>query len=186
MTQQALRSRTVALVGEIQRLPYVWPGPPDAAAARQAGAGTCASKHALLAEELDALGVASQPLLMVGPLVPPALAGAADLRDGAALLEVHECLTVLTPWAGPVRVDITWDPPLVAHGLAATLSWEGASDMITAVDATGPGWSVPRRGLRDFKEALRARLYAPGERPQRDRVLAALAAQFSAWRSAGR
>ncbi len=183
MTQEGNRIKTTARVAEIQCLPYLWPGPPDAAAARQARAGTCASKHALLAEELEALGVASLPLLMVGPLVPRQLADAPELRDGTSLLEVHECLTVLTPWAGPLRVDITWDPPLVAHGLPATLNWDGSSDMVTAVDATGPGWSVPRRALRAAKEALRARLYAPGERARRDRTLAALAARFSSLRT---
>ena len=55
--------------------------------------------------------------------------------------------------------------------------------MVTAIEATGPGWSVPRRGLRDAKEALRARLYKPGERAQRDQILAALAAQFTAWKN---
>jgi hypothetical protein len=173
-------------VREIQCVPYLWPAPPDAASARRARAGTCASKHAWLTEELDALGIVSLPLLVVGPLVPRQLADAPDLRDGAALLEVHECLTVLTPWAGPLRVDVTWDPPLAAHGLPATLEWDGSSDMRTAVDATGPGWSLPRDGLRDAKEALRARLYAPGERSRRDRTLAALAARFSAWRTATR
>ena len=180
---QTLQGRTAALVQEIQRLPYVWPAPPDADAARRSRAGTCASKHALLAEELDALGVTSLPLLMAGPLVPRPCADAPVLREGAALLEVHECLTLLTPWAGPLRVDITWDPPLAAHGLPATLGWNGSSDMVTAVEAIGPGWSVPRCNLRDAKEAMRARLYAPGEREVRDRILAALAAQFAAWRS---
>lgn len=75
---------------------------------------------------------------------------------------------------------------LEAYGLPVTLNWDGSSDMVTAIDAMGPGWSVSRSGLRDAKEALRTRLYAPGERARRDRVLAALAAQFSAWRATRR
>ena len=45
-------------------------------------------------------------------------------------------------------------------------------------------WSVPREALRDAKEALRSRLYRPGQREVRDRVLAALGRRFEEWRSA--
>jgi hypothetical protein len=183
VTEERLRASCMALVTHVQRLAYRWPAPPDAASAREAGAGTCASKHALLADELARLGLVSLPLLIVGRLVPSALAHDPELRDGASLVEVHECLTLLAPWAGPLRVDVTWDPPLVAGGLPATLHWDGCSDMATAVEALGAGWSVPRRGLRAAKEALRSRLYAGGERDRRDRILAALSARFAAWRS---
>ncbi len=115
-----LKSQTIALVREVQALPYVWP----------------------------------------------------------ALPEVHECLPVITPWAGPIRVDVTWDPPLIARGLPGTLGWDGESDMMLAVGETGPGWAVPQAGLREAKEALRSRLYGPGERELRDRTLAALAKHF--------
>lgn len=87
--------------------------------------------------------------------------------------------------AGPLRVDVTWDPPLIAHGLPGTLDWNAESDMSLAVGETGPGWSVPREGIRDAKEALRSRLYGPGERELRDRTLAALAKRFEEWRSGG-
>jgi hypothetical protein len=168
----------------VQALPFVWPGTPDAESARRAGAGTCASKHALLAEMLDALGIPSLPLLVVGPLVPTRLAVDPDLAPGRTLLEVHECLTVVTPWAGPVRVDVTFDPVLAAHGLSATLDWDGASDMALAVEAVTPGWSVARPGLRAAKEALRRRLYGAGEREVRDRVLKRLSETYARWRAA--
>jgi hypothetical protein len=134
-----LRARVVALVHEVQAKPYAWPGEPAADAVRQAGTGTCASKHALLAEELAALGVSSSPLLVVGSLVPPVLTTEDDCRDGLSLREVHECLTVQTPWAGPLLVDVTWDPALAAHGLASTRPWDGESDMRLAVDPQGAG-----------------------------------------------
>lgn len=60
----------IAWASRVQQMPYRWPAPPDAASTRDAGAGTCAGKHALLAEELLAAGVHSRPLLVVGPLVP--------------------------------------------------------------------------------------------------------------------
>lgn len=101
----AMRSRIaefVAAACRVQNLPYVWPGPPTASAARQQQAGTCASKHALLAEDLSSLGMESLPLLVAGPLAPAIWP---DLCEKAAgLLEVHECLTVRTPWAGPLLV----------------------------------------------------------------------------------
>jgi hypothetical protein len=178
-----LRARVIALVGWVQELPYVWPTPPDAAFARETNTGTCASKHALLAEELDALGIASLPLLVVGPLVPSPLNDDPEFATGARLPEVHECLTVITPWAGPLRVDVTWDPALAAHGLPATLDWKATADMNLAVGEGGPCWSVPREGLRAAKEALRSRLYRPGERELRDDVLKKLAARFAAWRA---
>ena len=105
-----------------------------------------------------------------------------ELAPGAHLSEVHECLTVLTPWAGPLRVDVTWDPVLIRRGLPGTLDWDGCADMLLAVGEGGPCWSVPREGLREAKEALRSRLYRPGQREVRDRVLAALAQRFVEWR----
>jgi hypothetical protein len=165
-------------------MPYAWPAPPDAASARESGVGSCASKHALLAEELEALALAFFPLFVVGPLVPPMLASDAEFAPGRRLMEVHECLTALTPWAGPLRVDVTWDPPLVRAGLPGTLDWDGQSDMLLAVGEGGPCWAAPREGLREAKEALRARLYGPGQRKVRDRVLAAMVRRFEEWRAA--
>lgn len=178
-----LKPQAIALVRQVQAMPYVWPSPPDAESARSMGTGSCASKHALLAEELGAIGIDSYPLFVVGRLVPDILAGDAELAPGAHLPEVHECLTVVTPWAGPLRVDVTWDPPLIARGLPGTLEWDGQSDMLLAVGETGPGWSVPREGLREAKEALRGRLYGPGELELRERTLAALARRFEGWRA---
>ena len=174
----------IAIVRRIQAMPYAWPSPPDAASARAAGEGSCASKHALLAEELAAIGLQSLPLLVVGSLVPKMLKTDPELAPGAHLSEVHEYVTVLTPWAGPLRVDVTWDPPLVGRGLPGTLDWDGRTDMLLALGEGGPCWSVPRETLREAKEALRSRLYRPGQREVRDRVLAALARRFEEWRSA--
>ncbi len=176
---------TIRLVREVQALPYVWPSPPDAESARKRGVGSCASKHALLALELEAIGISSRPLFVVGPLVPKLLATDPEIAPGAHLSEVHECLTVLTPWAGPLRVDVTWDPLLVKRGLPGTLEWDGKTDMLLAVGEGGPCWAVDREGLRETKEALRARLYRKGQRPVRDQVLAAMAQRFEAWRAEG-
>lgn len=183
--QSHLKSHAINLVREVQALPYVWPAGPHADFARKMWAGSCSSKHALLAEELTSLGIASAPLFVVGKLVPEMLAEEPELAPGAQLPEVHECLTVMTPWAGPLRVDVTWDPPLIERGLPGTLDWDGESDMLLAVGEAGPGWSVAREGLREAKEALRHRLYGPGERELRDRTLAALARRFEEWRSMG-
>lgn len=178
---ETLRERLCAAVEAARVIPYRWPGPPDAAAVDRDGAGTCASKHAWLAERLGPLGLPALPLLVAGPLVPEVLAGDPALRTGRTLLEVHECLTVLTPWAGPLRVDVTWDPPLLARGLPGTRPWSGTTDMVCAVEPRF-AWSVPRAQLRQAKEALRARLAAPGEADARRRVLGALVEQFERWR----
>ncbi|MCH7484458.1 MAG: hypothetical protein IIA90_04840 [Chloroflexi bacterium] len=176
------RLRAVELVSVVQAMPYAWPAPPDAASCRRNGAGSCASKHVLLAEELRAIGIESAPMFVLGPLVPPALVEDSEIAPGAGLQEVHELLTVQTPWAGPLRVDVTWDPPLIAQGLPGTLDWDGAGDMLIAVGEGASCWVAPREALREAKEALRRRLYRAGEREVRDRVLAAMARRFEEWR----
>ncbi len=172
----------VETVARVAALPYVWPCPPDAASARAAGAGSCASKHALLREELAAIGVASRPLFVVGALVPDALAGDPEVAVALGLPEVHECLTVSVPGGGPCLVDVTWDPPLLAAGLAGTRLWDGRSDMVVAVGSPSGWWAPDPERLRAEKEALRSRLYGDGDRERRDRALAAMASRFAEWR----
>lgn len=177
-----LKAALLARVARIQRKPFAWPGEPDAESARGSRTGTCASKHALLAEGLDDLGLSSAPLIVAGRLVPTFLEHDPEFEDAIELQEVHECLVLNTPWAGPLRVDVTWDPPLIAYGLPGTLDWDAQTDMRLAVDGAGAGWTVPRRQLRSAKEALRSRLYTKAERKLRDKTLAALSRRFAAWR----
>jgi len=95
---------------------------------------------------------------MVGKLVPDELVTDPELAPGANLLEVHKCLTVMLPWAGPCRVDVTWDPALVVHGLSGTVGWDGRSDMAVAVGETGPrligGPRWAQAGHGEFEGAL--------------------------------
>lgn len=132
-----------------------------------------------MAERLHSAGLQARPLLVVGPLAPrlwPDLVAVA-----AGLLEVHECLTVLTPWAGPVTVDVTWHPAAVDAGLPGLGDgWDGCSDSPVAVDPAGAGYAVPRSQLRQAKEALRDRLYKGDDRARRDQVLATIARRASA------
>lgn len=169
MSNTALIRRVVL---DVQTMPYRWPAPPSALSARTDGAGTCASKHALLAEELYKIGVPSRPIFCIGPLVPPLRASFGNLRHAADLVEVHELLTVDLPDMGPARIDVTWDPPLLRAGLAGTLDWDGMSDMIPAV---GPvtEWHAPDpERLRESKEKLRKRIYSGDERRRRNAALA--------------
>lgn len=173
-TAQMSSATLIALASAVQQLPYRWPAPPDAASTEAAGAGTCAGKHALLAERLESAGIYSVPLLVVGPLAPSLWPDLVEEADG--LLEVHECLTVLTPWAGPLTVDVTWHPAAVAAGLPGmTAEWDGRRDLPTAVAAIGPGYAVDRSCLRDSKERLRGKMYSPQQRERRDRILAEMA-----------
>lgn len=110
--------------------------------------------------------------MVVGPLAPDVWP---DLRDAAAgLLEVHECLTVETSWAGPVLVDVTWHPDAIRAGLPGTLDWDGASDMRCAVEPVAT-YAVGDAGFREQKELLRGRLYSAAQRETRDRILAEIA-----------
>jgi len=169
MTVEA--ERLISIVTETQRIPYAWPGPPTAAAARQSGQGTCAAKHALLREEVEALGMPCMHLMVVGLLVPSLWP---DLeRASGGLMEVHGCLTVATPWAGPLLVDVTWQPGAVRAGLPGTLGWDGASDMACAVQPIA-SYAVGD-DFRSQKELLRSRLYSTAERSTRDQILAEMA-----------
>lgn len=164
----------VFLAREVQRLPYRWPAPPDAASTEKAQAGSCAGKHALLAQRLQAIGLSCAPLMVVGALAPAIWPDLVDEADG--LLEVHECLTIVTPWAGPLTVDITWHPTAVRAGLPGLgKDWDGCSDVEVAVAVTGCGYAVAESGFREAKEALRARLYSREERQRRDRILKEIA-----------
>lgn len=159
-------------VRAVQELPYAWPAPPDAARTRAAGSGTCAGKHAVLREELAARGFTSKRLMVVGPLAPPLWPDLVERAGG--LMEVHECVTVQTSWAGPLLVDVTWHPAAVRAGLPGTLGWEGTSDMECAVTAM-ISYAVAEDGFREQKELLRSRLYSPAQRAVRDEVLAEMA-----------
>lgn len=174
------------VVEEVMALPYVWPAGSDADWARRAGAGSCSSKHALLADRLAALGVPSRPLFVVGSLVPQVLEDDPRFHDGRHLLEVHECLTVSLTDVGPLTVDVTWDPPLIERGLPGTLQWDGRSDMQIAVGMALAAWAPDPALARQEKEAIRTRLYGPDERTLRDRILAGLSSEFESWRGHSR
>lgn len=168
MTPEAL-ARSAALV---QQYRYVWPAGSDAESTRRNRAGTCAGKHAALTEDLAAYGLIANPMFVVGPLVPELWL---DLQERAGhLLEVHECLSVETPWAGPLIVDVTWHPEAITVGLPGTLDWDGESDMAIAVQPL-QSYAVSRPRLRAQKEALRARLYSPDDRALRDATMTEIA-----------
>ena len=156
----------------VQELPYVWPAEPTADDVRRHGRGTCAGKHALLREELQSRGFTAGRLMVVGPLVPALWPDLAD--EGRSLLEVHECLTVETDWAGPLIVDVTWHPAAIEAGLPGTLDWDGISDMVCAVEPVR-SYVVADARFREQKELLRSRLYTDQERRVRDRLLAQIA-----------
>lgn len=173
----ALQAALIRATRDVQQLPYAWPGPPDASSARAAGRGTCAAKHALLREHLASLGLRSARLMIVGPLAPSLWP---DLRHRArGLLEVHECLTVETDWAGPLLIDITWHPSAVRAGLPGTLDWAAEQDMICAIEPTA-SYAVADEAFRDQKERLRNRLYTTEQRALRDQLLAEIAARAAA------
>jgi hypothetical protein len=174
----------VAVAREVQGLPYVWPGSPEASAAREQGFGTCASKHALLAEELEKLRLRSLPLLVIGPLAPKIWP---DLcHEAAGLVEVHECLTVLTPWSGPLLVDVTWPAAAVEAGLPGLdRDWDGLRDGGCAIEPIQAAFAVERRDIRTWKLALRHRRTSPADFTRRESVLSEIAARVHAITAAG-
>lgn len=117
--------------------------------------------------------------MVVGPLVPALWPDLQEASDG--LLEVHEYLTVATPWAGPLLLDVTWHPAAVHAGLPGTLGWDGSRDMTCAIE---PLRSYAAPGdFRAQKELLRRRLYSADQRARRDRILTEIAARTSEFAS---
>lgn len=171
-----------AIVNEVAAIPFRWPGEPTSDGARLGDAGTCASKHALLAERLTDLGISSRPLFVLGPLVPTLLEDHPRLADARDLLEVHELLTVDVPGVGPCQVDVTWDPPLVRAGLPGSERWDGVSDTPIAVGSVYATWAPDPANRRAAKEGLRQRLYAGNDRQRRDAALAVMSGVFNDWR----
>jgi hypothetical protein len=116
--------------------------------------------------------------MMVGSLVPSIWP---DLMAQAGHLpEVHECLTIESYWAGPLLVDVTWQPTAIRAGLRGTMDWDGMSDMEPAL-APSACYAVPRETFREQKEALRRRLYSDEDRALRDDVLAEMARRAAAY-----
>lgn len=181
------RATAVRLVIEHQALPYRWPAPPQPALAREQQRWTCASKHEALATALEArLGLRCTFVLALGRLIPASLQDQPRFRGLAEIVEVHEYLAVDLPWVGTVALDVTWDPPLIDAGVAATRDWDGTSDMTIAVQPIRCAWPAPRSldERRSAKEQIRRRVHGPGGRTRRERGLAALSAQFEMWREA--
>lgn len=163
----------VSTVREVQQLPYRWPAPPDAISTTTVQAGSCAGKHALLAQKLQSAGLSCAPLMIVGPLVPAIWQDLADEADG--LLEVHECVTGVTPCSGPLIVDDTWHPVAVRAGLPGlSNNWDGYRGSLLAVDITNGAYAIPNNAFRDPNNASRDRRYSTEERKRRDRILTKL------------
>lgn len=170
------RNSLYRAVQRAQCMPYSWPGEPTADYVRRYGRGTCAGKHAFLLEDLSILGFKANRLMVVGPLVPSIWP---DLQaDSGGLMEVHECLTVETAWAGPLLVDVTWPPAAIRAGLRGTLHWAADTDMTCAVEQLAC-YAVHDDEFREQKEHLRSRLYTAEDREVRDRVLSEMSARVN-------
>lgn len=173
------RPPLVALFAFVQAMPYRWPGPRDAAHTLEHGWGTCSGKNYLLAELLQAAGIACAHTLVSGDLthnppgVPPEMR---RLLDAGPLPDVHSALSVLGP-AGPVTVDASWDPPLARLGFPVARNWDGTTDTPLAIAPTAV-YAVCGDDPTAEKELLRARVFGgwPELLARRDRYLELLSA----------
>ena len=171
-----LKSELCTAAQEIQNVPFAWPADPTAEYVRRHRRGTCAGKHALLREWLEWIGFMVSRLMVIGPLAPTIWP---DLEaESEGILEVHECLTVETEWAGPLTVDVTWHSAAIRAGLPGTLDWDATSDMVCAVEPLR-SYAVSDSRFRDQKERLRSRIYSAEDRDVRDRVLSQIATRAS-------
>lgn len=92
---------------------------------------------------------------------------------------MHECLCVVTDWAGPLVVDVTWHPAAIRAGLPGPLHWSGDRDMEPALSPVA-SYAVSRADLRVQKEELRDRFCTPAERVRRDALLGEIARRAAA------
>ena len=183
-----IRARVVALVHEVQGIPYAWPGEPTASAVKALGRGTCASKHALLAEELDALGVRSLHRQHRGlrpprsrPRLPQLQAPhARSARDAYP----RGCCRSSTPSARPSRTPARPTAPSSSGRppRRQDAPWPNRSPPAASVSGTGP-WTPPssrtscappaRRGTdgrSSCADARRRRAAACGVNPRARRL----------------
>lgn len=118
------------LFERVRDIPFAFAPHTDAETLLQTGSGTCAPKHALLAQLYERLGVQTRFVYVTYRLDEMPGDFPSELRplvhDG--VVRGHAALQILRDgrW---LEVDATFDRPLKASGFVVTEDWDGRSSM---------------------------------------------------------
>ena len=119
----------------VRDIPFRFAVHNDADTLLACGAGTCAPKHALLADLYGELGLETRFIYVAFRFdgmrgdFPPALRAVLD--DG--VMRAHAALRLRRPH-GWIDVDATFDQPLAAAGFIVTQGWDGRMSMPLVVN----------------------------------------------------
>lgn len=122
----------------VRNLPYLSTGDRSLEGILARRAGSCSSKHILLAALLNHIGIKAELQLVLGDFatpfrsarnIPSALAAA--VRDGVR--DIHNVLRVDINGAS-VILDATWPDAMLPYGLRVNDAWNGQGDTAIAVD----------------------------------------------------
>jgi transglutaminase-like putative cysteine protease len=123
-------AQVVEVFERVRDIPFGFAPHTDAATLLRRGSGTCAPKHALLAQEYARLGVPTRFVYVTYRLdempgeLPPELRPL--VHDG--VVRGHAALQIFRS-SGWLDVDATFDRPLKAAGFVVTEGWDGRSPM---------------------------------------------------------
>jgi transglutaminase-like putative cysteine protease len=129
-TETVTDAEVVDVFERVRDIPFSFAPHTDAMTLLRHGSGTCAPKHALLAQEYERLGVPTRFVYVTYRLddmpgeFPPELQPL--VHDG--IVRGHAALQIYRS-GGWLDVDATFDRPLKAHGFVVTEGWDGRSSM---------------------------------------------------------
>jgi Transglutaminase-like superfamily len=136
--QEAGRLDAVSIFHAVRRMPYASTGDRSLAGILHLRAGSCSSKHVLLAALLNHIGITARVLLVRGdfaaPLseardVPAAVLAAAE----GGIPDVHNIVEAMLAGV-PTLLDATWHDAMIAHGFRVNQGWSGQGNTQIALD----------------------------------------------------
>jgi transglutaminase-like putative cysteine protease len=129
-TETATDAEIIEVFERVRDIPFSFAPHTDAETLLRHGSGTCAPKHALLAQEYARLGVPTRFVYVSYRLdempgdFPPELRPL--VHDG--VVRGHAALQIFRS-SGWLDLDATFDRPLKDHGFVVTEGWDGRSSM---------------------------------------------------------
>ena len=138
LTTSGLPLNALSLFHAVRNMPYLSTGDRSLEGILQRRAGSCSSKHILLAALLKEIGIKSHVELVLGDFatpfrdasnIPTALADAAT----SGIRDIHNILRAEINGASAI-LDATWHDAMLPFGMRVNNAWAGQGDTHIAVD----------------------------------------------------